>query len=319
MIPLVLIGARLLALALACGINLYATIAVLGLAIRFDLVDPLPPALIGLEQWLLIGGALALLLVELVASAMPHADEIWEAFHSVVRPVAAIALAFLALEAAPLPIRAAGTVVAGAAAFAAHVTKFGLRRMRPSRWSGRFVFGPLESLAAVVLAVAALVQPVAALAVVAVVAVILARLGPGPWRVAAFSTRASLSWLRGFFGGRQWQPRTRLPASLRGLVRAAEEGLPAPRLAPAALSGDVTGAYRSGWLVFDGNAAAFVYRRSFQPRRLDLTRPTDAVIRHDWLADILEVRLQDRTYTLHLLKEGPPAEITLGALQLVVD
>jgi hypothetical protein len=230
-----------------------------------------------------------------------------------------MALAFLALETAPLALQLTGTLGSGGAAFAAHVTKFGLRHMRPTRWAGRFVFGPLESVAAIALAIAALVQPLVALVVVALVCVLLARLGPGPWRVAAFSTRAALSWVRGFFTGRRWQSPARLPVPLRRLVPVPEVGLPAPRLAPAALSAASTGAFRNGWLVFHGNGAAFVFRQSFQAQRLELRRPSDATIRHDWLVDILEVSQGDQTVTLHLLKEGPPAEITLGALQLLVE
>ena len=319
LIALLLIATRLLALALASGVNLYATIAVLGLAIRFDWIEPLPPALIGLEQWLLIGGALALFVVELVASAIPRVDTIWETFHTAVRPLAAWSLAFVALEAAPWPLRLLGATLAGTAAFAAHVTKFGLRLLRTRQKPDHLRLSVAEDAMAIALATLALLHPMLGLVLVALTAASLSRIGPGPWRAAVFAARAALAWVRGFFGGRGWQPVSALPQPFQHLVSPQEVGLPAPRLARAALSTAGAGTHRNGWIVFDRNAAAFLYRHAFRPRRLALTRPDEAAIRHDWLADVVDLRVRDSHYTLHLLKDGPPAEITVGALQLVIE
>jgi hypothetical protein len=87
---LVLIG-QLLGTAFACGLNLYATIAVLGISARLDLLAELPPGMRGLENGVVIGIAAAFYLVEFVADRIPGVDHAWEAVHTLIRPAAAAA------------------------------------------------------------------------------------------------------------------------------------------------------------------------------------------------------------------------------------
>ena len=64
---------RTLAFSLAAGVNLYATVAILGLATRFGLVD-LPPQFALFDNTWIIGGALVLYAVEFVADKVPWVD-----------------------------------------------------------------------------------------------------------------------------------------------------------------------------------------------------------------------------------------------------
>jgi hypothetical protein len=319
MIALILTIGRLLSIAAACGINLYATIAVLGLGIRFGGFNAMPPALVGLEQWLLIGGALALFVVEFVASAIPHVDTTWEALHTAVRPFGALALGWLALESAPWPLRLMGALAAGATALAAHSAKVGLRLIRNARAPERLSTSAFEDLAAVLLAGIAMVAPALGLLILLACTVAVVVLGATPWRAAFFAARASVSRVRGFFNPRDWRSPDVLTQPFQRLLDPAELGLPAPRLARAALCSPAAGDYRNGWLVLDRSTALFLYRNAFRPSRLPLRRPAEASVRHGVLADIVEMRMDDKPCTLHLLKDGPPAEITLGALQLVIE
>ncbi len=317
--PAFLIGTgRLLGASLACGLNLYATIALLGIASRFDWIQ-LPPSLVGLEQWILIGGAAALMLAEVVASAIPYIDTTWEAVHTLIRPVAAMSLAFFALESLPWPVQVLGALVAAVAALASHSAKVGLRLILTTSRPLRLLFSAAEDLAAVTLAILALALPAVALVVVIVSLGLLAWVGPGLWRATAFAARAIVSRLRGFFDGRGWREPQELPAALRQLLRAPEEGLPLPRAARAALTSRATGLYRNGWLVVDRGSACFLFRSPLRPHRHRLSRPEDATIHHGLLADVIEMQTGDVSATLHLLKDGPSAEIALGALQLVIE
>nr|MDQ3804877.1 DUF4126 family protein [Acidobacteriota bacterium] len=67
------------------GINLYATVAVLGLLQRYELVGRLPGGLEALDNWWVIGVALALYAVEFVADKVPYVDTVWDAAHTFVR------------------------------------------------------------------------------------------------------------------------------------------------------------------------------------------------------------------------------------------
>ena len=67
---------RTLGFSFAAGINLYATVAMLGLAAHFGWVD-LPPQYRVFDNPWIIGVAIALYLVEFVADKIPWVDTIW--------------------------------------------------------------------------------------------------------------------------------------------------------------------------------------------------------------------------------------------------
>jgi hypothetical protein len=111
----------------AAGLNVYATIGILGLGSRLGVIGPLPGALEGVTSWWVIGTALALALVELVASLVPVVAAAWDTVHSFIRPPAGAALAIAtAWHADPSIILVAG-LLGGGLALTTHATKLGLR------------------------------------------------------------------------------------------------------------------------------------------------------------------------------------------------
>jgi hypothetical protein len=82
--------ALLTAIGFAAGLNLYATVAALGLLARFGHL-PLPPGLQLLQSWTVIAASIALFSIEFFADKVPAFDLIWNALHTFIRvPVAAI-------------------------------------------------------------------------------------------------------------------------------------------------------------------------------------------------------------------------------------
>ena len=75
-----------LGFSLAAGVNLYATVAILGLASRFGWVD-LPSSFAVFDNNVVIAVALALYAVEFVADKIPWVDSAWDAVHTLIRPV----------------------------------------------------------------------------------------------------------------------------------------------------------------------------------------------------------------------------------------
>ena len=114
-------------IAYAAGLNLYATLGIVGLIARFGWVGPLPEGLAGLGSWWIIGVALVLMTVEFVVSLMPSVAAIWDTLHSLIRPPAAAALAAAtAWHADPIFVLVAA-LVGGSLAVTTHTTKLGLR------------------------------------------------------------------------------------------------------------------------------------------------------------------------------------------------
>jgi hypothetical protein len=82
--------ALLVAISFAAGLNVYATVAALGLLARFGHL-PLPSGLQLLEGWPVIAVSCVLFGIELFADKIPAFDLVWNALHTFIRvPVAGL-------------------------------------------------------------------------------------------------------------------------------------------------------------------------------------------------------------------------------------
>jgi len=108
------------------GLNLYATVATLGLLQRYGVLQ-LPPALQVLSHPWVLGIAIALYLVEFLADKIPYFDTIWDVVHTFIRPPAAALLAYAAAGAAPSEWRWGAALLAGGVALTSHGTKASAR------------------------------------------------------------------------------------------------------------------------------------------------------------------------------------------------
>jgi Domain of unknown function (DUF4126) len=125
-IPSAELFALLAAIGFAAGLNLYATIAVLGLLARFGHL-PLPPGLVLLAGWPVIIASLALFTLEFFADKIPAFDLIWNALHTFIRvPVAAL-LAYQATSQLSPAHQLLATLLGGAVALIAHSGKTAAR------------------------------------------------------------------------------------------------------------------------------------------------------------------------------------------------
>jgi hypothetical protein len=108
------------------GLNLYATIATLGLLQRFGVIH-LPGSLQILSHPWLLGIAIALYALEFLADKIPYVDSVWDAIHTVIRPPAAALVAYGAAGAAPPEWRWGAALLAGGVALTSHGTKASAR------------------------------------------------------------------------------------------------------------------------------------------------------------------------------------------------
>jgi hypothetical protein len=161
--------AQLIPLAFASGLNIYATVAVLGLCEHFHVVD-LPPQFRAFDHPVIIGVALAMYLVEFVADKIPWFDSVWDAVHTVVRPIGGALVAVNAMGHASPVMTALAALLGGSIAMTTHVTKAGTRaavNTSPEPFSN-WVLSLSEDAVAIGLSYFALQHPYAA-AIVAIV------------------------------------------------------------------------------------------------------------------------------------------------------
>jgi Domain of unknown function (DUF4126) len=118
--------AVLVATSFAAGLNVYATVATLGLLAHAGVL-PLPASLHLLANWWIIGVSGVLFLIEFVGDKIPAFDLIWNALHTFVRvPVAAL-LAYGATSQLSPGKQLLATVLGGLIALAAHGGKTAAR------------------------------------------------------------------------------------------------------------------------------------------------------------------------------------------------
>src|SRR6266852_1664044 len=108
------------------GLNLYATVATLGLLHRFGVLH-LPPGLQALAHPWVLGIAISLYMVEFLADKVPFIDTVWDAVHTFIRPPAAAILTYAAAGAASPEWRWGAALIAGGVALTSHGTKASAR------------------------------------------------------------------------------------------------------------------------------------------------------------------------------------------------
>lgn len=181
------------------GINLYATVAVLGLLQRYELVGRLPGGLEVLNNWWIIGTALALYAVEFVADKVPYVDSAWDAVHTFIRVPAGAALALAATTELSPAVQVVAVLVGGGLALSTHGTKASLRAAANTspepvtNWALSLV----EDVVAVAAVVLAVLHPLVILAVIAVFLLILAWVLPKVVRALRRMLRSARSLLTG--------------------------------------------------------------------------------------------------------------------------
>jgi hypothetical protein len=160
---------RTLGFSFAAGINLYATVAILGLASRYGWVD-LPDQYRIFDSDIVIGAALVLYLVEFVADKVPWVDSIWDAAHTLIRPVGGAVIAVTTLGDASPTTEGLVALLGGTLAAGTHFTKAGTRAVAnasPEPFSN-WILSLAEDAFVIGLGVIALKYPVLAAAIVIV-------------------------------------------------------------------------------------------------------------------------------------------------------
>jgi hypothetical protein len=166
---------RTLGFSFAAGINLYATVALLGIASRYGWVS-LPPQYQAFDNTYIIGAALVMYVIEFFADKIPYLDSLWDAIHTAIRPIGGALIAVTTLGEASPTTEAVVALLGGMVATSTHLTKTSTRaaaNVSPEPFSN-WILSIGEDLFVVGLGVLALKYPLIALAVAAVLLVVIA-------------------------------------------------------------------------------------------------------------------------------------------------
>lgn len=118
--------ALLVVVCFSAGLNVYATVAMLGLLSRAHLLS-LPPSLRLVDNWYVMAICSVLFLVEFIGDKIPIFDLLWNAMHTFVRVPVAGLIAYGATAQLPEWERLVATLVGSLIALAAHGGKTAAR------------------------------------------------------------------------------------------------------------------------------------------------------------------------------------------------
>jgi Domain of unknown function (DUF4126) len=181
------------------GINLYATVAALGLMQHYQWAQ-LPGGLHVLDNWIIIGVALFMYAVEFIADKIPLVDTLWDAVHTFIRVPAGAIVAGAATSDLNPTVQVVALLLGGGLALSTHGTKATARAAvntspEPfSNWTLSF----LEDGVTIGAAALAVSHPVVMLLVILVFLLLLVWILPKVLR----RLRRMLTAARNFFRGR---------------------------------------------------------------------------------------------------------------------
>ena len=181
------------------GINLYATVATLGLLQHYG-VAHLPGGLEALDNWIVIGIALSLYAVEFVADKIPLFDTLWDALHTFIRVPAGAVVAGAATSDLNPTIQVVALLLGGGLALSTHGTKATARaavNTSPEPFSN-WTLSILEDVITIGAAVLAVLHPIVILVVILIFLLLFAWILPKVLR----RLRRMLAAVRNFFRGR---------------------------------------------------------------------------------------------------------------------
>jgi hypothetical protein len=181
------------------GVNLYATVAVLGLLQRYGFVSRLPGGLEVLDNWWIIGIALGLYAVEFVADKIPYVDTVWDALHTFIRVPAGAIIALAATTDLDPTVQVVALLLGGGLALSTHGTKATVRaaaNLSPEPLTN-WALSLTEDVFAIGAVVLAVLHPVAVLVLILIFLLILAWILPKVIRCLRKMVEAARSFFRG--------------------------------------------------------------------------------------------------------------------------
>ena len=178
MLPLNILGLAFGA-AWSSGINVYATVATLGLLQHYG-VAHLPGGLEVLDSWPVIGVALFMYAVEFVADKIPLVDTVWDAVHTFIRVPAGAIVAGAATSDLNPTLQILALLVGGGLALSTHGTKATARaavNTSPEPFSN-WILSILEDVVTIGAIVLSVLHPVVILIVILIFLLLLAWILP---------------------------------------------------------------------------------------------------------------------------------------------
>jgi hypothetical protein len=315
----------LLPLSFTAGINLYATVLVVGLSINLGWVSNPPGGLEALGSPVVIILAGVLYIVEFVADKVQFVDNAWDVVHTFIRPIGAALMGIAALSKTDPVVIIVGALLAGGISLFAHggkaTARVAMNAASPLENISNIGVSLAEDAGVAVLAFLALKVPYLAATLAIVLIIVMLIVLPPLLRWSFFTFQALGNWLASL-----WNRATRkeiqpdpLPAKHLALLHDH-----APDLAAQCKAQNVRGADGcTGYLAAWGDRLVFTYDKWWASHtwHIERSQVKNAKLYHRPLTDILEIIYDDKGSKLRIARfvflkdRAPLAEQLSGVIQ----
>lgn len=190
----------LLGIAFASGVNLYAAVLVVGLGLRYQLLQGLPPELAPLAHPAVLITAALLYCLEFFADKIPVVSAMWDTVHTFVRPVGAVGIAMLASSQLGGVEQTVIGLLGGTIALTSHATKMGVRLLSHSEPVTHAGLSVAEDAFAISLVALAAQYPYVALGVTVVLLIVAVFVLVVAWKALSAVMRSVQERIRSWFG-----------------------------------------------------------------------------------------------------------------------
>lgn len=281
-------------MALAAGINIYATILIAGASLRLGLIENPPEALMIFASWPVMVTAAVFYLLEFFADKVHFVDDLWDLVHTVVRPLGIAVLVLASVSKVDPTVAVFAAMAAGGVSFVSHTAKAGGRMsmnvVSPFENVKNIVVSLLEDAFAAGLSFMAMKYPYLTAAIALVIFIALILILPLLFRWMKYIFTALFLRMKSFAAKRTEQDLP--PGSQMSLL-----GHEKPRACSKCKSQGVPRAGgRKGYLCVFPGKISFTYKKWFGSRKweMDLDKIRGAYIRNRLLVDVLEVHYEGR-------------------------
>lgn len=281
-----------LGLAVASGVNLYASILVVGLGLRLHWITGLPGDLsILANPWILAAAGLMYFL-EFFADKIPYVSVAWDTIHTVIRPLGGAALALASTAHLSPEMQTLAAIAGGTVALGSHSTKMGYRMIAhasPEPVSGS-IFSVAEDVGVAGFVLLIYQHPATALGVVAALLLGIALILPFLLRILRLGFSGLKGRLVSLFAEPDPLPPNRIPCYSRRI-----------KGAPFA---------QDGYLDLTQDIPRFEYRGWFATRTVQLQPATAQIPK----TGILFNTLQTQTWSVFIPKDKGNAPLASSNL-----
>jgi hypothetical protein len=290
--------ATLLPLSLTSGLNLYATVLVVGISIRLGWVQHPPSGLEAFAAWPVIIIAGVVYVIEFLADKIQFVDNVWDVIHTFIRPLGAAALGLAVLSGTNPVLAIAGALLAGGIALFSHGGKASARVAinvaSPAENLSNIAISLAEDATAGLLAFLSLKYPYLAAGLALFLIGLILLIVPLLLRWVWFTLTALFNWVKSL--GRKVMRREAPPDGLPP-EHLALLGHAAPQIAARCKAQNIRGGNGyTGFAATTGDALVFTFDkwRKSQLWQVKLAQVRGVYIRNRPLLDVMEVHYQER-------------------------